>query len=117
MPHPRSRKRTLLMVLLLLTGGAIINVAVAWGCVVSSAMTWAPEWDVYYRLNNNRIAQLYQGHGFGSNSIICIVAGMYSLGGDIKFKNGLQGLPAWFVTDKSAPDSPPIRVDVRGWPT
>ena len=29
---PRPRKRTLLMVLLLLTGGAIINVAVAWGC-------------------------------------------------------------------------------------
>src|SRR5690349_7956174 len=31
-PRPRPRtKRTLLMVLLLLTGGAIINVAVAWG--------------------------------------------------------------------------------------
>ena len=30
----RARKRTLLMVLLLLTGGAIINVAVAWGCVL-----------------------------------------------------------------------------------
>src|SRR5213075_103427 len=28
----RTRKRTLLMVLLLLTGGAIINVTVAWGC-------------------------------------------------------------------------------------
>ena len=31
------RKRTLLMVLLLLTGGAIINVAVAWGCAL-----WRP---------------------------------------------------------------------------
>jgi hypothetical protein len=31
------RKRTLVMVLLLLTGGAIINVAVAWGCV-----RWSP---------------------------------------------------------------------------
>src|SRR6267142_5639877 len=30
----RTCKRTLLMVLLLLTGGAIINVAVAWGCAV-----------------------------------------------------------------------------------
>jgi hypothetical protein len=33
----QSKKRTLLMVLLLLTGGAIINVAVAWVCCMNGA--------------------------------------------------------------------------------
>src|SRR5690349_1403218 len=50
----RPNKRTLLMVLLLLIGGAIINVAVAWGCVTwADRTTWISspldsEWD-YWR--------------------------------------------------------------------
>ena len=40
MKHPRTR--TLLMVLLLVAGGAIVNVAVAWGCALRYPMANSP---------------------------------------------------------------------------
>src|SRR5689334_17948149 len=53
-PRPRTWKRTLLMVLLLLTSGAIVNVAVAWGYAIWSQ----PDMSKYRSLSVHEIHQV-----------------------------------------------------------
>ena len=60
---PKRRKRTLLMVLLLLTGGATINVGVAWGSlVVSQSLTgeWSCSDDWVERVGTTSEATLFR---------------------------------------------------------
>src|SRR5438477_2911350 len=81
----RSRPRTLLMLLLLLAGGAIINIAVAWGCSRWSAPSPYRSLEalesgrclekrrMVYRLLTINPGQ--ESHGLGSQTLVVIGQG------------------------------------------